>query len=416
MEKTFKLSLGAIAKVSTLCLMFSAFSTNATEIMASEVPGAPVATIVQQNGRISGTIVDTKGEPVIGANVVEKGTTNGTITDMDGKFSLEVKSGVTLEISYIGYVTQTVQASRAMKITLKEDTQKLDEIVVVGYGTQQKKDITGSVAVVDTKDLLKTPSSSVTEQLQGRAAGVVIGSSGSPGTAAMVRIRGVGTVNDNGPLYVIDGVSTRDQNLNTINPNDIESMQVLKDASAAAIYGAQASNGVILITTKKGTKSGQPKLTFDGYLGTSNTTKQYDVLNSKDRLAVEWAAQKGANTIAGSSAMPSHPQFGTGANPSIPNYLTVTGANGRTDIDPNSYSYPGNALTTFDPNEGTNWWNVIDRTGVIQNYQLTLSGGTEKGQYLMSANYFDQQGNVKYQYYKQNQVRAILLSSSQCCA
>ena len=165
MEKTFKLSLGAIAKVSTLCLMFSAFSTNATEIMASEVVGAPVATIVQQNGRISGTIVDTKGEPVIGANVVEKGTTNGTITDMDGKFSLEVKSGVTLEISYIGYVTQTVQASRAMKITLKEDTQKLDEIVVVGYGTQQKKDITGSVAVVDTKDLLKTPSSSVTEQL-----------------------------------------------------------------------------------------------------------------------------------------------------------------------------------------------------------------------------------------------------------
>jgi TonB-linked SusC/RagA family outer membrane protein len=406
MEKAFKLSLGAIAKVSTLCLMFSAFSTNATEIMASEVSGAPVATIVQQNGKISGTIVDTKGEPVIGANVVEKGTTNGTITDMDGKFSLEVKSGVTLEISYIGYVTQTVQASRTMKITLKEDTQKLDEIVVVGYGTQQKKDITGSVAVVDTKDLLKTPSSSVTEQLQGRAAGVVIGSSGSPGTAAMVRIRGVGTVNDNGPLYVIDGVSTRDQNLNTINPNDIESMQVLKDASAAAIYGAQASNGVILITTKKGTKSGQPKLVFDGYLGTSNTTKQYDVLNSKDRLAVEWAAQKGANTIAGSSAMPSHPQFGTGANPSIPNYLTVTGANGRTDIDPNSYSYPGNALTTFDPNEGTNWWNVIDRTGVIQNYQLTLSGGTEKGQYLMSANYFDQQGTVKYQYYRRYQVRS----------
>ena len=185
MEKAFKLSFSAIAKVSTLCLMFSAFSANATEVMASDVTGVSVAAIVQQNGKITGTVVDTKGEPVIGANVVEKGTTIGTITDMDGRFTLEVKPGVTLEISYIGYVTQTMQATKTMKISLKEDTQKLDEVVVVGYGTQQKKDITGSVAVVDTKDLLKTPSSSVTEQLQGRAAGVVIGSSGSPGTSAM---------------------------------------------------------------------------------------------------------------------------------------------------------------------------------------------------------------------------------------
>ena len=188
--------------------------------------------------------------------------TTGTITDIDSKFTLEVPAGAQLTFSYIGFISQTLPSSNNLsRVVLKEDTQKLQEVVVVGYGTQQKKDITGSVAVVNADELLKTPSASATQQLQGRAAGVVIGSTGSPGSKSMVRIRGIGTVNDNGPLYVIDGVSTRNQNLNSINPNDIESMQVLKDASSAAIYGAEASNGVILITTKKGLKTAQrPKL------------------------------------------------------------------------------------------------------------------------------------------------------------
>lgn len=363
---------------------------------------------VNEKGQKVEVVVSDAGGPIIGANVLVKGTTNGTITDMNGVAVLEnVPSDAIILVSYIGYTEQAIPvgSQRKINVRLAEDTQKLSEVIVVGYGTQKKKDVTGSVAVVDSEELLKTPAASVSQQLQGRAAGVVVGSTGSPGSATMIRIRGVGTVNDNGPLYVIDGVSTRDQNLNSINPNDIESMQVLKDASAAAIYGAQASNGVILITTKKGSKSGSPKLTYDAYVGASKTGKKYDVLNSADRLAVEWAAQAGANKINGSSDLPSHPQFGTGATPSIPNYLNVVGADGK-QLDPNDYSYPNNIMTAFDPINGTDWWDELDRTAFIQNHQLSVAGGNEKGQYIMSANYFDQNGTVKYQYYRRYSIRA----------
>ena len=289
------LSLQGIAKASAFCLLLSAFSVNAA--MAAPAPAGTVDEVmaVQQGKKVTGVVVDGTGEPVIGANVVVKGTTNGTITDFDGNYTIEgVPADGVLVISYIGYLSQEIPVGNqsAINVTLKEDTQTLDEVVVVGYGTQQKKDITGSVAVVDTKDLLASSGSSATQQLQGKAAGVYIGQSGSPGSQSMVRIRGINTVNDNGPLYVIDGVSTRNQDLSSLNPNDIESMQVLKDASSAAIYGAQAANGVILITTKKGTRSGQPKLTYDGYVGMQKTGKRYDVLNSTDRLNLEWGMLK----------------------------------------------------------------------------------------------------------------------------
>ncbi|WP_455622848.1 SusC/RagA family TonB-linked outer membrane protein [Parabacteroides sp.] len=360
--------------------------------------------ISQQAKKVTGTVTDAKGEPLLGVNVVVKGTTNGTITDLDGKYSLEVEPNSVLIVSYIGYVTQQVAATgNVVNITLKEDTQNLDEVVVVGYGTQQKKDITGSVAVVDTKDLLSSSGSSATQQLQGKAAGVYIGQTGSPGSPSMVRIRGINTVNDNGPLYVIDGVSTRNQDLSSLNPNDIESMQVLKDASSAAIYGAQAANGVILITTKKGTRSGQPKLTYDGYVGVQKTGKRYDVLNSMDRLNLEWDAKANNYALLGSDKLPSHVQFGTGERPSIPNYLTQAGADGSQNIDPSDYDYPG---TTYAPFSDTNWWDEVDRAAMIQNHQIGLSGGTEKGQYNLSANYFKQDGTVIESYYQRYQVRA----------
>ncbi len=361
-------------------------------------------TIDQQARRVTGTVTDAQGEPLLGVNVLERGTTNGTITDLDGKYSLEIKPGATLVFSYIGFVSQSLVASgNTVNVVLREDTQNLSEVVVVGYGTQQKKDITGSVAVVDTKELLKSTGVSATQQLQGKAPGVYIGSSGAPGSQTMVRIRGVNTVNDNGPLYVIDGVSTRDQDLSSINPNDIESMQILKDASSAAIYGAQAANGVILITTKRGSKSGQPTLSYDGYFGVQQTGKRYDVLNSMDRLNLEWDAKANAYALRGSSEKPSHVQFGTGDRPSIPNLLTASGAGGRTNINPADYVYPGGMMTEF---ADTNWWDVIDQTGTIQNHQVTLSGGNDKGQYNMSANYFDQKGTVVYTYFKRYQVRA----------
>lgn len=379
------------------CLLASGFTLPASAT-TSEV------LINQQSRKVTGTVKDLRGEPLIGVNVVEKGSTNGTITDFDGNYSLEVGPNALLVFSYVGYLPQTISVTgNVIHVDLREDTQNLDEVVVVGYSTQQKKDITGSVAVVDTKELLKTTGVSAAQQLQGKAAGVYIGSSGAPGSQAMVRIRGVSTVNDNGPLYVIDGVSTRNQDIASINPNDIESMQVLKDASAAAIYGAQAANGVILITTKQGTKSGQPTLSYDGYIGMQNTTKRYDVLNSEDRLNLEWSAKTNNYRILGSDELPSHAQFGTGVTPKIPNYLTIAGSGGRTDIDPSGYSYPNNPMAVY---SDTNWWDELDRTGVIQNHQVTLSGGSDKGQYTMSGNYFRQDGTQIHTYFERYQVRA----------
>lgn len=354
--------------------------------------------------RIQGTVTDAGGTPMIGVNVVEKGTLNGTVTDAEGNFTLNVaSSNSVLVFTYVGYVSQEIEVgnNRSMTVVMQEDMESLQEIVVVGYGTQAKKDITGSVAVVDTKELLASSGSSATQQLQGKTPGVYIGQTGSPGSATMVRIRGVNTVNDNGPLYVIDGVSTRNQNLSSLNPNDIESMQVLKDASSAAIYGAQAANGVILITTKRGTGSGQPKLTYDAYFGWQKTSKGYDLLNSMDRVNIEWEAQQNSFDIRGLTGTPDHPQFGNGKSPVIPEYLNVEGA-ARKYRDLDDYSFPDMQVVPF---SDTDWWDALDRTAPMQNHQLTLSGGGSKGRYLMGLNYFDQQGTVVHSYYTRYQTR-----------
>jgi len=398
-------------KIKQLTFLKSGFCFVLSFLMVGGLASLPLqtasaeVTVTQQNRKVTGSVKDTTGEPLLGVNVVEQGTTNGTITDLDGNFSLDVADNATIVFSYIGYVAQPVRVtSNVLNIVLLEDSQALGEVVVVGYGTQAKRDITGSVAVVDTKDLLASSGSSASQQLQGKAAGVYVGSSGAPGSQTMVRIRGINTVNDNGPLYVIDGVSTRNQDLSSLNPNDIESMQVLKDASSAAIYGAQAANGVILITTKKGTKSGQPTLTYDGYYGVQKTGKKYDVLNSMDRLNIEWAAKANNYAILGvTDRYPDHPQFGSGPTPTIPNYMTLSGAGGSQNIDPSQYNYPDNMMVKF---SDTDWWNEVDRVAPMQNHQVGLSGGTDKGQYSLSANYFHQDGTVIDTYYKRYQVRA----------
>jgi TonB-linked SusC/RagA family outer membrane protein len=363
--------------------------------------------VFAQTGAVSGTVTDVAGEPLIGVNVIVKGTTIGAITDVDGKYSLQqVPASATLTFSYVGYIAQEIAVGnqRTINVQLRDDTQRLEEVVVVGYGTQQKRDITGSVAVVDTKTLQKSTGSSSMQQLQGKAAGVYIGTTAAPGSQTMVRIRGVNTVNDNGPLYVVDGVSTRNQDLSSLNPNDIESMQVLKDASSAAIYGAQAANGVILITTKKGTSTGQPVLTYDGYFTLQKSGKQYDLLNAQERLQLEWESQSNRLKLAGSSALPSHLQFGSSANGfTIPNYMTSLGAGGATNIDPNTYSYPDNVMVPF---SDTDWWSEVDRVAPIQSHQISLSGGTDKGQYNMSVNYYDQQGVMIHTFYKKYTARA----------
>src|SRR5690554_4479686 len=245
------------------------------------------AVAINVSGRITSP-TDQGGIP--GVNIIIKGTLSGTVSDLEGNYTIDVPNeDDVLVFSSIGYVTQEIPVNgrTLINVTLLEDTQSLDEVVVTGYSTQRQKDITGSISVVDVDKLKEMPASNFGQQLQGRAAGVTVGTQGAPGSSTMIRIRGVGTVNNNGPLYIIDGVSTRNQDLNSLNPNDIESLQVLKDASAASIYGAQASNGVIIITTKKG-KMGKPVVSYDGYYSLFKAPACVDVLNSRDRVNLEW--------------------------------------------------------------------------------------------------------------------------------
>ena len=365
-----------------------------------------------QTGTVTGTVKDQNGEPLIGVNVFVKGSTNGGITNIDGQYSLQgVQGRSTLVFSYIGFTTQEIAVTnqRTINVMLREDAQHLDEVIVVGYGTQQKRDITGAVAIVDTKELLKSSGSSAVAQLQGKISGIQIQTSGAAGGASVVRIRGINTVNNNGPLYVIDGISSKNQSLNSINPNDIENMQVLKDASASAIYGSQAANGVILITTKKGLKTGQPQFTYDAYYGWQMPGKRYDVLNSQDRINVEYISQ--ANDLKNSGAWdtgvrPSHELFKTTDSGFVPyKYFTNTqGGVDSYDMSNYFYGYPGlNVATEY---KDTDWFDAITRdNSPIQNHQFGLRGGTEKGQYAASVNIYDQKSLNLYRYYKRYSTR-----------
>lgn len=235
--------------------------------------------IVQQHVKqITGIVKDANGDPVIGANVVQVGSTNGTITDVDGKFTLNVSVGAKLKVSYIGYNDQqiTVSNSNSYTIILKEDTESLDEVVVVGYGTQKKVNLTGSVATISSDKLVNRTSANVTNMLAGQMPGVtIIQNTGQPGAdAGILRVRGLGTMGDASAMVVVDGVEST---MSSVDPNDIENISILKDAAASAIYGVRAANGVILITTKKGTK-GHAIVSYDGYAGWQSASRMPNFL------------------------------------------------------------------------------------------------------------------------------------------
>ena len=213
---------------------------------------------------IVGTVIDDQGETVIGASVVEKGNPqNGTITDFNGNFTIKVNEGATIVVSYIGYVTQELKATRNMRVVLKEDAQTLQDVVVIGYGVQKKSVVTASIAKVSSDDLEGKTRLRADDALKGLAAGVnVTSANGQPGSQSMIRVRGTGTINDTNPLYIIDGMPTDQYGLESVNPYDIESIEVLKDAASGAIYGARAANGVILVTTKKG-KVGKAHINYN---------------------------------------------------------------------------------------------------------------------------------------------------------
>ena len=326
-----------------------------------------------QQTTITGTVVSkTDQEAVIGASVLEAGTTNGTITDIDGRFTLAVKKGAKIVVSFIGFKSQTMTAAPGMKVVLAEDTQDLDEIVVVGYQTQRKVDLTGAVGVVDMKKPLSESNPNVLNSLQGKVAGVQISNDAAPGGGGTaIRIRGMGTVNSCDPLYVIDGVATT-ENLNSLNANDIESIQVLKDASSASIYGARAANGVIVITTKKG-RGNKLNVNVDISGSYQTVIKTFDMLNAQQWGEAYWAANKNAGLV------PSHPFYGNGATPVLGEYLDAA-----------------QTVRTAD----TDWQDQVYHGAWTQNYAASVSNSSEKGSVLFSGNYTRQDGLLKNTFFE----------------
>lgn len=351
-----------------------------------------------QTLNVSGIVTNYEdGEPLPGVNVIIKNSLSGTVTDQDGRYSLTAAENDILVFSFIGYqvLEVPVNGRSTINVSIEQDLRALEEVVVTGYTTQKKKDITGAVSVVDTEDLLSVASASFTHQLEGRAAGVMVGTTGQPGSPAAVRIRGMGSFGSNEPLYIIDGVPTSGTNMSYINPNDIESMQVLKDAAAASIYGARANNGVIIITTKKG-KAGPAKVTYDAYYGIqrSNSPRiqmlnpsQYaeHVYHLYNNVGQKWPSEF----------------YGEGDYPRLPDYVVPGGAmEGDPYTDPSHYSTDidnpehGRSLfvITRANHEGTDWQDELFQTAPIQSHNLGISGGSDKNTYNIGVGYFNQEG------------------------
>ena len=366
MNRNFRktaLLMGAMA------LLGLGYSSNAN------AAGAPQE-IQQATKKITGTVVDASG-PIIGASVVEKGKSgNGTITDFDGNFTLSVEPGATIVISYIGYETQEIKVGNQsnFNITLKEDNAQLDEVVVVGYGVQKKKLVTGATVQVKGEEIAKLNTTNALEAMQSSSPGVQITQSSSqPGKGYKVYIRGIGTTGNASPLYVIDGVAGG--NLDGINPNDIESIDVLKDAASAAIYGARAANGVILVTTKQG-KAGKIELSYNGAMGWSNVYKRPQLLNAKQYMNI------------------------------IDEYtFNTTG----TKLDWPAF-VPQDVLDRVSSGwEGTDWWDAFtNKNAVQQNHSVTLTGGSDRSKFAMSYTYTGNEGIMgadKASYYKRHTIR-----------
>ena len=307
---------------------------------------------------ITGLITDVSGVPLPGASIVEKGTTNGTQSDFDGNFSIDVDGSATLVISYIGFSTKEVAVNgrSTINVTLDEDFNQLEEVVLVGYGSQSRVSVTNAISSVTSDDLVETPAIGVSQALQGRAAGVNVVNTGTPGSNPLVTIRGLGTFGNNTPLFVVDGVPTG--SLNNIPAESIESVDILKDASSAAIYGSRGSNGVILIKTKGGKPSAKPMFQFTTYAGLASNPKTLDLLNANQ-----------------------YRQYASEAYDADP-------------VAPGNQIYPGLQPGNFDPNVDTDWQNEVFRTGLVQNYNVQASGGSETATYSVNAGYLKQEGTL----------------------
>lgn len=332
------------------------------------------ATLAVAQKSVTGTVTSAADNtPLIGATILVKGTSSGTTTDFDGSFTIRVNEEDVLVVSYTGYESQEVAVAgvSTLNVSLQEARTVLEEIVVTGYTAQQKKDLTGAVGVVNTEQLTQLPTGNVTSQLQGRVSGITVSGDGRPGQVAKVRIRGFSSLSgSNDPLYIVDGVPTQD--ISTLNPNDVENISVLKDAGAASIYGSRAANGVILITTKRGQKSGV-QVNYDMYVGSINPgSKPEFLLNSQQYADLQWLVYRNDGTVE------THPVYGPSSNASPT--LPAWGAD-------------------------TDWWDVITQNALITNHDLSLSGGNDNARFYAGLNYFNQEGIVIYNFTKRFSAR-----------
>ena len=371
------LAIPKIAKASALCLLFSAFSVNAATATTVTTKSVDEIQAVQQGKRVTGVVLDNAGIPIIGANIIVKGTTNGTVTDFDGNYTLEeVPADAVLVISYIGYLSQEIPVVNQtnIKVTLVEDTQALDEVVVVGYGTMRKSDVTGSIASTKGADILKGQSFSALDGLKGKASGVnIFSNSGQPGSNIRVLIRGVSTINSStDPLYVVDGVVMEDFRL--LNPNDIENIEVLKDASSAAIYGARGANGVIMVTTKRGKKDGDGvSVSYQGSVSVGTMARYMDTLTASEWQQAFMQGLANSNTYHGTNYS---------LNPA--DHFT----------DPRYFDANGNPI--YD----TDWQREATRAAVSHNHQLNIQQAGKNSSMGAFLNYTDQQGIMLNSYMK----------------
>lgn len=373
--------------------------------------GHPARAAAQQS-TVTGTVTNmATGQPIAGVTVQVTGSANGAVTDAAGRYSVRAPADGTLSFSHVGYTAVQAQVSgrSTVDVQMQEVAVKLNELVVTGYQTQRRGDITSAVATVDQEAVQKQSSSSVLQRLAGAVPGVTVENSGSPGSRTTLRIRGITSFQNNDPLYVIDGTPTTGDYLNFINPNDIESMQVLKDASAASIYGARASNGVVIITTKKGTRGGAPAITVDAQFGLTSPTNGYDqflIQNPLDyatvlKLSYENAGQTVPTNIYGDPNNPTIPKY-IWASPGVP--VTQTDEWGRpVTVDESAYSYPN--LLIMPGSSGNDWWKDVFGTGSLENVNLAARGGTEHARYAISTGYFNQYGTAIGNRYQRGTVR-----------
>jgi TonB-linked SusC/RagA family outer membrane protein len=326
----------------------------------------------QETRKVTGVVLDGSNLPVPGASVFVAGTTIETTTNFEGKFTLEVPANTTtLSIGYVGFDTKEINIENKSEIIvmLSEAASQLDEVLVVGYGTEKRRNVTASISTVKMKDIVSQPKANVVEMLEGRLAGVQIMSDNSPGGGSSIRVRGFSTINNNDPLVIIDGVPASN-GLNGINPSDIETLQVLKDAASSSIYGSRAANGVVVITTKKGGKSGESEMQFDGYSGVQSAFNLPKMLNAQQYGDLLWQATKNDGKIPSSSIYGNNPNSAT-----IPAYL--------------------NTANTI-PSGDVKWINEIMQPAAVHSYNLSMAKGDKKGQHSFSLGYFNQEGIIRY--------------------